>query len=163
MEDLRYVDSHSARAYYTGDYEIKTPALFFVNQATNLQFSIDAHGSLSFSSSSMRNALEEYEVQTQVLYELIHPNDNNARVPGSSLELGPMLRIRLTWIKDGSPELYEFSLLRNGGGYEYDTESERRLKSDRSVVLLYAFVTSNDGDPFSAPDREASLVSFRPK
>eukprot|EP00977_Amphora_coffeiformis_P009048 scaffold2050_cov167-Amphora_coffeaeformis.AAC.2 len=95
-------------------------------------------------------------MQASVYYEFIHPDS----------DLGPMCRIRWTWINDASPELYELGFLRQGPRYE-DTvdsqqESSQQLRKERAVALVYAFSTSNDGEPWSGPDREAALVSFRP-
>ena len=160
------------RAYFAGDYTVKAPRLFFLGEVMprgNLQFSLDASGQISFPSGLRQTLEKDNDVQPHVLYEMIHPHDVTSA--GTSNELGPLVRIRFTWVNDGSPELYELALLRDGAGYENagvtsttsTTETQRVFSSPRSVTLVYAFATSNDGDPSSSRDDQAALVSFEPR
>ncbi|CAB9505774.1 expressed unknown protein [Seminavis robusta] len=157
------------RGYFAGDYMISTPGFFLVQEPTHsgskslLRFALDKDGEITFTDPTFRSAMVDYAMEFTVLFHgNIHPQaDTSSNI--NTMPLGPLCRIRWTWMNDAGPELYELGLLPEGPGYHYHPiATRRRLKADRQVALVFAFLTTNDGDPWSGPDLQASLVSFFP-
>jgi hypothetical protein len=131
--------------YFAGAYKLQTPGFFIFAQdgLDTLEFSLDAHRGISFPA-NIQQAFWENDIRTKVSLD---PVDE---------ELGAICRIRWIWSNDASTELYEIGLLREGPAADDDGNP----LANRKVALLYAFSTSNDGDPSSGPDPQAKLISF---
>lgn len=134
-------------SYFVGDYTLYSPGFFIFadNNLNHLQFSLSTQCVTTFPS-NLQQSLNDYHIETRVSLENINE------------ELGPILRIRWTWKNDASTELYEIGFIREGPGLD----DHDKPKSNRQLALIYAFKTTNDGDPWSGPDQLATLLSFVP-